>query len=125
VYSDLVVGFNDSPAARDALVFARRLALATGARPMVLYVRPSTALSAEVTADSDDLSWEAGVEAKLGAARELLAGVPGVTFEGVADVPPPGRSTVPRARPTRPSSCSARPIGRERVASSPGPRPTP
>jgi nucleotide-binding universal stress UspA family protein len=88
VYSDLVIGFNDSPAARDALVFARRLALATGARPMVLYVRPSTGLSAEVTADSDDLSWEAGVEAKLGAARELLAGVPGATFEGVADRSP-------------------------------------
>jgi len=40
MYSDLIIGFDDSPPARDALAFARRLALATGAHPMVLYVRP-------------------------------------------------------------------------------------
>ena len=88
MYSDLIIGFDDSPPARDALAFARRLALATGAHPMVLYVRPRRAMSAEAGADADGLSWDAGVEAKLDAARGMLAGVPGATFAGVADGSP-------------------------------------
>jgi len=88
MYSDLIIGFDDSPPARDALALARRLALATGAHPMVLYVRPRRAMSAEAGADADGLSWDAGVEAKLDAARGMLAGVPGATFAGVADGSP-------------------------------------
>ena len=40
MYSDLIVGFDGSPAAHDALAFARRFALATGGRPRVVCVRP-------------------------------------------------------------------------------------
>src|SRR4029079_5117006 len=88
MYSDLIIGFDRSPPARDALALARRLALATGAHPMVLYVRPRRAMSAESGGDADRLSGDAGVEAKLDAARGMLAGVPGATFAGVADGSP-------------------------------------
>ena len=88
MYSDLIIGFDDSPPARDALAFARRLALATGAHPMVLYVRPRQAVSAEVVPDADGPSWQADVEAKLDAARSVLRDVPGATFEGVIDGSP-------------------------------------
>ena len=45
MYSDVVIGFDGSAPARDAVALGRRLALAPGARPMVLHVRSYTALT--------------------------------------------------------------------------------
>ena len=67
MYSDLIVGFDGSLAAHDALVFARRFALATGGRPRVVCVRP-----------------RGPVEPTLDIARALIGDVPGVRFEAVA-----------------------------------------
>jgi nucleotide-binding universal stress UspA family protein len=88
MYSDLIIGFDGSPEARDALAFARRLALATGARPTVLYVRSHKLPGAEGARDADDGAWGAGADVELDVAKELMTGVPGVTFEGVSDTSP-------------------------------------
>jgi nucleotide-binding universal stress UspA family protein len=85
MFSDLIIGFDGSASARDALAFARRLALATGAHPTVLYVRPYTALSAKITVGARDLTWSAEVECVLDEARALMADVTGATFAGVAE----------------------------------------
>jgi nucleotide-binding universal stress UspA family protein len=67
VYSDLIVGFDGSASAHDAVAFARRLALATGGRPRVVCVRA-----------------RGPIEPTLDAARALIGDVPGVRFESVA-----------------------------------------
>jgi nucleotide-binding universal stress UspA family protein len=67
VYSDLIVGFDGSAGAHDALAFARRLALATGGRPRVVCVRA-----------------RGPIEPTLGAARALIGDVRGVRFESVS-----------------------------------------
>ena len=67
MYSDLIVGFDGSLAAHDALAFGRRFALATGGRPRVVCVRP-----------------RGPVEPTLDIARALIGDVPGVRFEAVA-----------------------------------------
>jgi nucleotide-binding universal stress UspA family protein len=84
MYSDLIIGFDDSAPARDAIAFARRLALATGARPMALYASAAAARSGDRGSDEAD----ADVEAKRAAAKRLLAGVPDATFEAVAERSP-------------------------------------
>lgn len=66
MYSDLIVGFDGSAPAYDALAFARRLALATGGRPRVVCVRS-----------------RGPIEPTLDAARALIGDVPGVRFESV------------------------------------------
>jgi nucleotide-binding universal stress UspA family protein len=71
MYSDLIIGFDGSAAAHDALAFARRLALATGGRPRVVCVRTRGA-----------------VEPTLDEARELIGDVPGATFEAVSGASP-------------------------------------
>jgi nucleotide-binding universal stress UspA family protein len=84
MFSDLIIGFDGSASARDALALARRLALPTGARPTVIYVRPYTALSAEPfdgTPDEGDLTWEAEVSRVLDEARALIGDVPGASFQ--------------------------------------------
>jgi nucleotide-binding universal stress UspA family protein len=75
MFNDLIVGFDGSAGARDALAFARLLALDTAARPAVIYVRPG----AETTGDD--------VSHVLDEARRLLADAPGASVRCV-----PGRS---------------------------------
>jgi nucleotide-binding universal stress UspA family protein len=53
MFSDLIIGFDGSGPARDALALARRLALEAGVRPAVIYV-PPTALTAEPIGDKVD-----------------------------------------------------------------------
>jgi len=72
VFNDLIVGFDGSPASRDALALARRLALPTAARVAVVHVRPDGGTT------GDDLLVEA---------RRLLADTPGASVRSV-----PGRS---------------------------------
>jgi len=67
MYSDLIVGFDGSRPAHDALALARRFALATRGRPRVVYVRS-----------------HGPVEPTLDVARALVGDVPGVRFEAVA-----------------------------------------
>jgi nucleotide-binding universal stress UspA family protein len=85
MYRDLIIGFDDSPSARDAVAFARRLALATGARPMALYSSEAAWSDDQDIADKRSAEIDADVEAKRSAAKRLLAGVPGATFEPVAE----------------------------------------
>jgi nucleotide-binding universal stress UspA family protein len=88
MYRDLIIGFDDSPPARDAVAFARRLALATGARPMALY-SSAAAWSGEGKVDDEhSAATEADIAAKRSAAKRLLAGVPDATFEPVAERSP-------------------------------------
>src|SRR4051794_34796252 len=65
--SDLIIGFDGSLGAHDALAFARRLALATGGRPRVVCVRS-----------------RGPGEPVLERARALIADVPGAQFEAIA-----------------------------------------
>jgi nucleotide-binding universal stress UspA family protein len=83
--SDLIVGFDGSVSGRDALAFARRLALRTGARPHVLSVRPHMPANLELSAAATHLAEGSGVTAMLDDAGAVLAGVPSATFSGVAD----------------------------------------
>jgi nucleotide-binding universal stress UspA family protein len=88
MYRDLIIGFDDSPPARDAMAFARRLALATGARPMALYASGREPTGYVAPGDPDVAAADADVEAKRTAAHALLAGVPDATFDAVADTSP-------------------------------------
>lgn len=80
--TDLVIGFTGSPAGRDAVALGRRLALATGARPTVVHVRPPKPVDVNAP---DGWSWGASVAATLDEARPLLADVPGARFRVAAD----------------------------------------
>jgi nucleotide-binding universal stress UspA family protein len=88
MYSDLIIGYDGTAAGRDALAFARRLALATGARPVVLYVRPSVLVPEETSDGSEGIVWDSTVAIVLDEAREILADVPGATFRGMPDTSP-------------------------------------
>lgn len=88
MYRHLIIGFDDSPPARDAVAFARRLALATGAHPMALYAAASARAGDDSAPAADTAAADADVEAKRAAARRLLADVPGATFEAVAERSP-------------------------------------
>jgi nucleotide-binding universal stress UspA family protein len=72
MFTDLIVGFDGSPASRDALALARRLALDTTARAAVVYVRTA----GETTGDD--------VFHVLDEARRLLADAPGASVRCVA-----------------------------------------
>ena len=80
MFSDLIIGFDGSPPARDALALARRMALSTGAHPAVVYVRPYTALCAEPIDGAADPVWDREVDRVLGEARAALGDVIGATF---------------------------------------------
>src|SRR3954468_9849361 len=67
MYSDLIIGFDGSLGAHDALAFARRLALATRRRPRVVGGR-----------------WGGRAEPVLDRARALIGDVAGVRFEAVS-----------------------------------------
>src|SRR4051794_2331539 len=67
VRNDLIIGFDGSLGAHDALAFARRLALATGGRPRVVCVRS-----------------RGPVEPMLDRARELIGDVPGARFDATS-----------------------------------------
>ena len=79
MYRDLIIGFDGSLPARDALAIGRRLALATGARPIVVTVLEPT------TTEPDDPAWDASVGLTLDAARTLMGDVPGTRFVAIAD----------------------------------------
>jgi nucleotide-binding universal stress UspA family protein len=81
MFSDLIIGFDGSPPARDALALARRMALATGARPAVIYVRPHAALSAAPIDGVADPAWEQDVDRVLDEARTVLGDVTGASFQ--------------------------------------------
>jgi nucleotide-binding universal stress UspA family protein len=88
MYRELIIGFDDSAPAHDAVAFARRLALATGARPMALYASAAAWEDEDAPPEADTAVTDADVEAKRAAARRLLEGVPGATFEAVAERSP-------------------------------------
>jgi nucleotide-binding universal stress UspA family protein len=83
MYSDLIIGYDGTAAGRDALAFARRLALATGARPMVVYVRPSLIVPEETSDGREAIMWDSTVAIVLDEARAVLADVPRATFDGI------------------------------------------
>jgi nucleotide-binding universal stress UspA family protein len=85
MYTDLIIGFDGSDAGRDGLAFGRRLALASGARPTVVYARSYSALTPDMRDTGEDLSWSAAAERTLDEAREVLADVPGAVFRAVAE----------------------------------------
>jgi nucleotide-binding universal stress UspA family protein len=85
MYSDLVIGFDGSPAGRDAIAFGRRLAIATGARPTVLYVHPRATATEGARATGGVPTWREAVEQVLDQARELLADVPDAAYQGVVE----------------------------------------
>ena len=89
MYSDVVIGFDGSAPARDAVALGRRLALATGARPMVLHVRSYTALTpAPEGGAHEDPTWGVSAERTLDEARAIIADVPGATFAAVPGTSP-------------------------------------
>ena len=88
MYRDLIIGFDDSPPARDAVAFARRLALATGARPMAVYSSAAAWDHEGKVDDEHSAATDADIDAKCSAAKRLLAGVPDATFEAVAEPSP-------------------------------------
>ena len=83
--ANLIIGFDGSLAGRDAVALGRRLALATGARPTVIYVCSPSPTTAEIPEVPDDWSWGASVDTTLDEARFMLADVPGAEFQGVAE----------------------------------------
>lgn len=85
MYTDLVIGFDGSPAGRDAIAFGRRLALATGARPTVLHVRPHAAPAEDMPVAGADTTWRAAVGQVLDEARTRLADLPDVAYQGVVE----------------------------------------
>ena len=85
MHANLIIGFDGSLAGRDAVALGRRLALATGARPTVIYVRSPRPTTAEIPEVPDDWSWGASVATTLDEARLMLADVPGADFQGVAE----------------------------------------
>jgi nucleotide-binding universal stress UspA family protein len=85
MHASLIIGVDGSVAGRDAVALGRRLALATGARPTVIYVRSPRPTTAEIPAVPDDWSWGASVATTLDEARFMLADVPSAQFQGVAE----------------------------------------
>ena len=89
MYSDVIIGFDGSAPARDALALGRRLASAAGARLAIVYVHPYMALSSDPVAEAAvELSWRAGAERTLDEARQALSDVPDVRFRAMADSSP-------------------------------------
>jgi nucleotide-binding universal stress UspA family protein len=83
MYRDLIIGFDGSAAGRDAVALGRRLALGTGARPTVVYVRSNVAITGDISDVPADDSWGARVAQTLDEARSILADVPGAQFTAV------------------------------------------
>jgi nucleotide-binding universal stress UspA family protein len=89
MYTDVIIGFDGTPPARDALALGRRLAEAADAVITVVCVHPFIALTADVESDGAvDLSWREGAERTLDEARAALAGVATATFRSMADTSP-------------------------------------
>jgi nucleotide-binding universal stress UspA family protein len=87
MYSDLIIGYDGSRSARDALALGRRLAEATGAKPTVVCVHPLAALSAAVP-EPPATSMRASAERTLDEARAELSAMPGAVFRPVAETSP-------------------------------------
>ena len=89
MYTDIIIGFDGSPAGHDALALGRRLALTTGASTTVVCVHPYQPLTANVTADAAvELSWRKGAERALDEARRTMDDVPDVRFRTKAETSP-------------------------------------
>ena len=87
MYSDLIIGFDGSSSARDALALGRRLAEATGATPTVVCVHPFKPLSAAVPTPSPAPSMRAAAERTLDEARAELSAM-GAMFRPMAETSP-------------------------------------
>jgi nucleotide-binding universal stress UspA family protein len=89
MYTDVIIGFDGSPAGHDALALGRRLARSTGASTTVVYVHPYQALTANVLADSAiELSWRTGAERVLDEARRALDDLSDVSFRAKPETSP-------------------------------------
>jgi nucleotide-binding universal stress UspA family protein len=89
MYTDVIIGFDGTPPAHDALALGRRLADSADAAITVVCVHPFMALTAAVESDGAvDLSWRAGAERTLDEARAALAGVERASFRSMADTSP-------------------------------------
>jgi len=89
MYTDIIIGFDGSPAGHDALALGRRLALTTGASTTVVYVHPYQPLTANVTADAAvELSWRKRAERALDEARRTMDDVPDVRFRAKRETSP-------------------------------------
>ena len=89
MYSDLIIGYDGSEASRDALALGRHLAVATGARTVVVHAYPFTPLSAVIPPEGRvELTLRGAAERVLDGAREALADVPGASFRAVPDASP-------------------------------------
>ena len=87
MYSDMIIGFDGSSSARDALALGRRLAEATGATPTVVCVHPFKPLSAAVPTPSPAPSMRAAAERTLDEARAELSAM-GAMFRPMAETSP-------------------------------------
>lgn len=89
MYTDVIIGFDGSPAGYDALVLGRQLARSASASTTVVYVHPYQALATNVLADAAvELSWRKGAETVLDEARRALEGVPDVSFRAKPETSP-------------------------------------
>ena len=88
MYTDIIIGFDGSPAGHDALALGRRLALATGASTTVVCVHPVRPLTANVTDAAVGLSGREGAERALDEARRTMDDVPDVRFRAKAETSP-------------------------------------
>jgi len=89
MFTDVIIGFDGSPSARDALALGRRLAEGAGAAITVVCVHPYMALTTDVEAEGAvELSWRRGAERTLDEARDALSDVPGATFRTMAETSP-------------------------------------
>ena len=84
MYSDLIIGYDGSDAGRDALALGRRLALATGARPTVLFAYAYTA-TADIRDSGEDFAWTEAAHRVLDDARAMLSDVPDVAYQAVVE----------------------------------------
>jgi nucleotide-binding universal stress UspA family protein len=89
MYTDIIIGFDGSPAGHDALALGRRLALTTGASTTVVCVHPHQPPTANVTAGAAvALSGRTGAERALDQARRTMDDVPDVRFHAKAETSP-------------------------------------
>src|SRR4051794_30227355 len=90
MYTDVIIGFDGSPAGFDALALGRQLARSSGASTTVVCVHPYQALTANVMVGDGavELSCRRAAELVLDAARRALDDVPDVSFRTKAETSP-------------------------------------
>jgi nucleotide-binding universal stress UspA family protein len=86
--SEILVGFDDTAAADDALAFATRVARGTGSSLRIVVAHPSHDVSRAASDEASRDYEQRDAGAALGAAAESVEGVD-VATEAIADVSPP------------------------------------